>query len=235
MANPWQLPFPEAIAFFRAKKILPTNTWKDVSEAYSAIAFTITSITRLSLLADIQEAIAQQLEKGISPEAFREIFQDIVTRKGWNPNFSPYRVNLILSQNVRTAYSYGRWQQQEEPAFKQRHPYRQWVHRDSVVPREHHLQQHLKVYPADANIWKAIAPPPFGCKCTFYSLSQRQLEKEGLTLSTPPLLEDIAEPGFTQGFPQDLESQRKQLVEDAIKRLPDNLKRILEKDMRSRR
>lgn len=60
-------------------------------------------------------------------------------------------------------------------------------------------------------------------------MSQRQLEKEGLTVSKPPSLKSIAEPGFT-GFPKNLEEQRSQLLSDAVKRLPPNLARLLEED-----
>lgn len=154
----FQLPFQQAIAFFRAKKVLPTNKWNDVAAAYESVAFVVASVTKASILADLQEAIATQLEKGISPEQFKDTFRDIMIRRGWNPQFSPWRVNLILSQNARTSYSYGRWQQQEDPSFKQRHPYKIWQHRDSVVPRDHHLAQDGKVYSASDPIWKAIFP-----------------------------------------------------------------------------
>ncbi len=211
--SPFLLSFPKAIAFFVSKLPIPTENWKTLSEEYQAIAFTIAGVTKASLLADVQNIIEKQLESGISPEAFRAQFKEAVIRAGWNQEFSPYRTSLILSQNVRTAYSFGRWEQSEDPEFKQRHPYRQWIHKDSVVPRPHHLSQHLKIYPADSDVFRAIAPPPFGCKCSFYSLSTRQVEKEGLTVSKPPSLERIAEPGFTTGFTNNLEGQRSQLVE----------------------
>lgn len=224
----FQKPFEEALTFFRAKVPLPTNKWNDVAEDYQAIAFTIAGITRLNILKDVQSAIAHQLEKGVSPEQFREEFQDIMTRRGWNPNFSPKRINLILSQNIRNAHQYGRWQQMLEPQMLKRRPYWQWVHGDSPNPRPHHLEQNGKVYPADADIWKAIHPSPFGCRCRAFPLSQRDLHREGLTVSEPPSLSSIAEKGFTKGFSNELEQQREHLVEQALDSLPPNLRRFLE-------
>jgi SPP1 gp7 family putative phage head morphogenesis protein len=228
--NPFQLPFSKAIEYFKTLVPLPSEKWTDITEQYRSVAWAIAGITKASILKDLQDAVTDALENGISPEKFREQFQDIMVRRGWSPGFSPYRISLIHSQAVRTAYSFGRWEQQEDPAFKQRHPYRIWHHRDSVVPRPHHLAQDGKVYPASSEVWKAIAPPPFGCRCTFYSLSQRQLEKEGLTVSKPPPLSVIAEKGFSTGFPASLEEQRSQLVADAITRLPPNLARLLKED-----
>ena len=228
--NPFLLPLKDAVNFFAKKKVLPSRKWDDVASAYQSVAFTVASVTKASILKDIQELIALQLEKGVSPEKFREDFQSLMTRRGWNPNFSPYRVNLILSQNVRNSYQYGRWQQMEDPDLKRRRPYRQWVHGDSPIPRPHHIQQHLKCFPADADIWKAIHPSPFGCRCKAFALSDRDLEREGLSLSTPPRLQDIAEKGFSSGFPKNLEDQRTQLLEDAKNRLPPNLARLVEED-----
>ncbi|MGL5923834.1 MAG: phage minor head protein [Chroococcidiopsis sp.] len=229
--SPFLKPFPAAIAFFKSKIGLPSENWKTISEEYSAIAFTIATVTKVSILKDVQDAIAQQLESGVSPEQFRATFKDIMTRRGWSPNFSPYRVSLILSQNVRQSMAYGRWEQSEEPGFKQRHPYRIYRHRDSVVPRPHHKAQDGKVFPADADVWKAIAPPPFGCKCSFYNLSQRQLENLGLTVSKPPSLRAIAEPSLKPGFPESLTEQRSQLIERAIASLPPNLAALLEEEV----
>lgn len=144
--SPFLKPFPAAIAFFKSKIGLPTENWRTIREDYQAVAWAIAGITKTAILKDLQDAITGALESGISPEKFREQFADIAIRRGWSSGFSPYRQNLIFSQAVRTAYSFGRWEQSEEPGFKQRHPFRQWIHKDSVVPRPHHLSQHLKVY-----------------------------------------------------------------------------------------
>ena len=69
--NPFQMAFPAAVKFFRSKVPLPTSSWKDVTEQYQAVAFTIASITRASLLADVKAIIEKQLESGISAEAFK--------------------------------------------------------------------------------------------------------------------------------------------------------------------
>lgn len=227
--SPFLKPFPAAIAFFAKKLPIPTENWKTISEEYQAISFVIAGITKIGILKDLQDAITDALDKGISPEKFREQFADIMVRRGWTSGFSPYRQNLIFSQAVRTAYNYGRFEQLTNPSTLK--PYWQWRWRDSVQPREHHKAQDGKVFPANDECFKAIMPQPFGCRCTVYALSQRQLEKEGLTLSTPPKLSAIAEPNFSKGFPKSLSEQRQQLIERAIASLPPNLAKLLEEDV----
>lgn len=227
--SPFQKSFPAAIAFFKSKIGLPSENWKTISEEYSAIAFTIAGITKTAILKDVSDAIAQQLESGISPEQFRATFKDILTRRGWNPEFSPYRINLILSQNIRTAINYSRFEQLTDPSTLK--PYWQWQWRDSVKPREHHKAQDGKVFPANDPCFKAIMPQPFSCRCTVYALSQRQLDKQGLKVSKPPKLSAIAEPGFSTGFPANLSEQRQQLIERAIASLPPNLAALLQEEI----
>ena len=159
--NPFQLAFPAAVQFFKSKKILPTNTWKDVAEQYQAIAFTIAGITKASLLSDIKSIIEKQLESGISPEQFRSNFREAMTRAGWNPEFTPYRVNLILSQNVRSAYGFGRIEQMRSPDVIKKRRYWQWSHRDSPMFRPNHKAIDQKVFEADHPFFQTAFPPCF--------------------------------------------------------------------------
>lgn len=228
----WQsLPFPEAIAYFKKRIPLPTERWDELLGQHQSVAFTIAGIMKISILKDIQDALTKALEEGTTFDTFKTDFTDIMTKKGWNPGFSPYRLELIFGQAIRTAYSYGRWQQMEDPDLKRRRPYRQWVHRDSSLPRDSHLQQDGKVYPADDPIWKAIFPPPFSCRCTAYALSDRDLKREGLTVSTAPPLSEIAEKGFDKGFPKNLEEHRQQLLGNALDKLSPHLRKLLKEEV----
>lgn len=213
-----RLEFPQAIKFMRDKIPLPSTSWLQYSGEVNQIAFTVAGITKLSLLSDLQALVIRQLELGVDVDAFRKSFDDLLTKSGWNlSGGKAYRAELVIQQNVRSAYSRGRWEQIQKG--RDRKPYLEWRHRDSRVPRPHHLAQDAKVYPADADVWKAIFPPPFGCKCTAHALSDRDLERLGLNVSEPPPLKDIAEKGFDQGF-SELPKERKRLVIEAKARLP---------------
>lgn len=221
-----RLEFPQAIKFMREKIPLPSTSWRQYSGEVQQIAFTVSQITQLSLLSEIQALIVKQLETGITLDGFKRDFNNALGKAGFNLANRGYRAELILQQNIRTAYSRGRWEQMRSPTIAKQRPYWEWRHRDSRVPRPHHLAQDGKVYPADADVFKAIFPPPFGCKCTAHALGDRDLKRLGLTVSEPPPLKDIAEKGFDQGF-SDLQTERDRLLSDAAKRLPPEFADLL--------
>ncbi len=214
-----KLPFPEAIKFMRKKIPLPSTSWRQYSGEVNQIVFSIAGITKASLLADIQNLIVKQLETGITVEGFKKNFDTLIDKSGWNPANRGYRTELILQQNLKNAHARGRWEQMRSPAVAKARPYWQFIHRDSRVPRPKHKALDLSVFPANSEIFKAIMPPPWGCKCSVHTLSERDLEREGLKVSKPPDLDTIREPGFGYGF-SELPKERERLLKDAKARLP---------------
>lgn len=212
-----RLTFPEAIAYLRSKIPLPSTSWKTYSGQLQDIAFSVAGITQATLLADIQALVIKQLETGITIDGFKQNFDALLDKAGYNLANRGYRTELIIQQNVRTAYSRGRWEQMKQT--RDRRPYGIWRHADSRVPRPHHLAQDGKVYPLGADAFQAIQPPPFGCRCKVFALSDADLDRMGLTVSDPPPLKDIAEPGFDQGFAE-LPKERDRLLKEAKARLP---------------
>lgn len=158
-----RLTFPEAIAALKSKLPLGSTSWKTYEGQLQDVVFSVAGITKASLLADIQNLIVKQLETGITVEGFKKNFDTLIDKSGWNPANRGYRTELILQQNLKNAHARGRWEQMRSPAIAKTRKYWEWRHRDSRVPRPHHLAQDGKVYPADADLWKAIFPPPFGC------------------------------------------------------------------------
>jgi Phage Mu protein F like protein len=222
-----RLTMPEAIASIKSKIPFPSNSWKTYSGQLQDVAFTISGVTQLTLLAEIQALVINNLETGITIDGFKRDFNNALDKAGFNLANRGYRAELILQQNVRAAYSRGRWEQMRSPSVAKTRKYWEWRHRDSRVPRPHHLAQDAKVYPADAEVWKAIFPPPFGCKCTAHALSDRDLDRLGLTVSKPPPLKDVAEPGFDQGF-SELPKERDRLLKEAKARLPKEFANLID-------
>lgn len=184
-----RLPFDEAIALFREKIALPTESWDELWNEYQNYAFTVSGITRGEVLQDIQDAIARAMEEGTAIGQFKKDFNQIIERRGWSEGqgFSAYRTELILSQNLRTAYAAGRWKQINDPVVAKNRPHLMWRHRDSRNPRPAHLALDGKVFSLSDPIWKVIFPPSgFSCRCQAYSLSDRDLTEMNLKPSDPP-------------------------------------------------
>lgn len=240
-------PFEKAIAFLREKTAIPSTEWDQIWAEAQDYCFSITGITRADILADIQEAIAQALENGTPLSQFKKDFQAIVTNRGWIPPEgldTPWRLALIFNQNIRGAYAAGRSQQLDDPDILAARQYRMYRHRDSRHPRPAHLALDGKVFLAQDPVWATIMPTNgFGCRCAVFALSDRDLERRGLSVSEPPkgtvLIKDrqtgktmrvpsingqpIAEPGFTYNPGRGLKEQRAAVIQDAIDRLPPNL------------
>jgi len=240
-------PFEKAIAFLRQKTAIPSTEWDQIWSEAQDYCFSVTGVTRADILADIQEAIAQALENGTPLSQFKKDFEAIATNKGWLPPTgvdTPWRLALIFNQNIRGAYAAGRSEQLDDPDILAARQYRLYRHRDSMQPRPAHLALDGKVFLAQDPIWQSIMPVNgFGCRCAVFALSDRDLERRGLSISEPPketvLIRDrqtgrtqqvpaidgqpIAEPGFTNNPGRGIKEQRDAVIEGAIARLPGNL------------
>lgn len=190
MADPeaLALPFDEAIAFFRAKTRIPTRTWTDIWHGQHARAFVVAGAMRDELLEDMQNALRKALEEGTTLAQFREDFDDIVARHGWQHRGGRnWRSRVIFDTNLRTANAAGKWAQIER--LKEQRPYLRYVAVLDERTRPEHASYHGTILPADDPWWDTHLPPNgWYCRCTVQTLSERDLERRGLAVSTaaPP-------------------------------------------------
>ncbi|MBW4668425.1 MAG: phage head morphogenesis protein [Cyanomargarita calcarea GSE-NOS-MK-12-04C] len=254
--DPFSLPFTEAIAYFKSKTPLPSTAWDDFADAAQDHAFTVASVTSGQLLGDVYNLVLSGLENGDSYGEFKKGFDQAIDKAGWNPANRGWRTNIIFMTNLRQAYAAGRYKQMSDPEVLKLRPYWRYQHGDSRVPRPAHLSLDGKIYPADSPFWQTcFAPNGFGCRCRIFSLSQREIEREGLTVDTPPqetvAIRDkvtgelkrvpsvngqpIAEPGFTT-IPGSSEAQnREQVLQRGLDRLPSALREQAIQAIKNRR
>lgn len=196
-------PFKEAVEFFRQKVRLPTRTWHDIQHGAFARAFTVAGATKDELLADFQESILRAMQEGTTLETFREHFDRIVERHGWvYRGGRNWRSRVIFETNLRTAYMAGRYKQLTTTSMLKNRPYWMYKHGDSRVPRPLHLAWDGLVLAASDPWWETNFPPNgWGCKCTVFSLSRRDLERMGKSGpdQAPPL--DLEERALGEGGP----------------------------------
>jgi SPP1 gp7 family putative phage head morphogenesis protein len=201
------LPMDEAIEFWREKiPLTPDEFYAMAAEARSK-AFTISGISSLDILFDIHKALLKALEKDTTFEEFRKEVNAIFEKKGWT-GLSPYRLDNVFRTNIQTAYQVGRYRQMTDPDIINRRPYWMYDAVNDSRTRETHLALDQVVFPADHPFWDTWYPPNgYRCRCGVQSLSEREVKKQGLKVSTEipkmvaapgqlgrPLLPD---PGFT--------------------------------------
>ncbi len=176
--NPEQLPFKEAIAFFKQKIKLPTSGWTDIWQQQHSLAFVVAGAQTDALVTDFYNALLTAKEKGTGYAAFKDEFDTIVSNHKWAYNGTAgWRSKVIYDTNMTAAYSAGRWQQQW--ALRDEMPYLQYVHTSREHPRLEHKSWNGKILPITSPWWDThYAPNGWGCKCRIDPLTRSQAERE---------------------------------------------------------
>lgn len=176
--------FKEMQDFMRQKISLPSNTWTDVLHQAHDRAFVVAGADSVALVEDLRGALHKAINQGGGLEGFRESFDEIIERTGWQyKGGRNWRTRVIYETNLRTAYQAGRLKQMRDPDVIKARPYWKYVHaliREPKQPREEHLAWNGKVFRHDDPIWETIYPPnDWFCSCGVVTLSEAGLRRLG--------------------------------------------------------
>jgi len=153
------LPFDEAIEYFRRKVNLPTRSWRDLWEGMHSRAFVVAGAMKSELLADLYDAVNRGIKEGTTLEAFREDFDKVVRRHGWKyKGGKGWRTAVIFNTNLSVAYHAGHHKQMTDPDVLRARPYWRYVASSSAEPRPEHMRWYNVVLPADDPWWKTHYP-----------------------------------------------------------------------------
>lgn len=170
------MPFKEANDYLAHKIALPTSRYDDLTKEEQQMAFTIAGITNLEILQFVQDAVKKAVNEGTTLDVFKKKIGSALA------TFTEKRLKLIYQTNINVAYGNGRYEQQRK--IQSERPYWLYRHGGSKHPRKHHLALDGKVFMADDPIWERIYPPNgFGCSCKVFALSERDMQRSGLTVS----------------------------------------------------
>lgn len=190
------LPPRDAVAYLESKGITPTRHWHDIWQEAQAKAVTVSGMTRLDLLEDVKAGLVDAVKNGKTEKMFIDNLAPILRAKGWTgkrekvdpttgevtekgPDL-PARLSLIFTQNVQSAYMYGRYRAMLANAEER--PWWMYVAVLDSRTRPHHAALNRKVFRYDDPFWKTHYPPNgFRCRCRTRALSDTQLEREDLT------------------------------------------------------
>lgn len=183
------VPFQDAIDYFRGKLNIPSRRWDEMLGDIHARAFTVAGATKAELLDDLRKSVDDAIANGISITDFRKQFDEAVAKHGWSYKGSRgWRTRVIYDNNLASAFAAGKWQQIQET--RDSRPYLQYVTAGDSRVRPEHAAWDGKVLPVDDPWWDTHYPPNgWNCRCTVRTLSQGQMEREGLTASEAPPLD----------------------------------------------
>ena len=242
------LPFNEAIKFFRNKVSIPTDTWNDLFLDQHSQGFLIAGAIKGELISDLRDAVDQAISAGITLAEFRKQWDQIVERHGWQYNGGRnWRTRIVYETNTRQAYNAGRWQQATDPGVLKTRPYLIYRHGDSVHPRVLHLSWDGTCLPADDPWWGTHTPQNgWGCKCKIFSGGERDIkrlgdkaklkatsdgtyiwtDKQGRSFDIP----NGIDPGF-QYNPGTAATKSKDILNDRISQLPPDIARQIKAEI----
>jgi SPP1 gp7 family putative phage head morphogenesis protein len=210
--DPDRLNMQEAINYLAQKLNLDTDSWIEGQGIVQLSNFTVAA-AKGALLQDVKDTLDRSIDAGESMQDFLDRFSKVTAR--WVGR-NAWRGELIYSQNIRQAHGLGRWQQMQETATDR--PFLTWRHGGSSDPRPEHKAMDGKVF----RIEDVTVPLPsgFGCRCQYFSLSPRELDRSGKTLS-----EFSMEPDEGFLYRSDLEDKIADLKVDQV------LKKAIKKDL----
>ncbi len=183
--------FAQAIEYFEARLALTPTEFAALEAGAKDLAFTISRVTSLDVLNEIQTDLDRALDEGLSMQEFRISASELLERKGFE-GLTPFRADNIFRTNIQTAFQVGRYKQMTEPAVIKARPYWMYLAVDDGRSRPTHLAHHRKVYPADHSFWDVWYPPNgYRCRCTIVTVSEAEVEAQGLRVeeSVPTVAE----------------------------------------------
>lgn len=186
---------PKIAAEYLAQKTSrETNHWYEVYEKQHDKIFTVARTAGYDVLADIRAAVQKAIDEGRTLKEFQKELRPVLEEKGWwgkapdvdNPKQevqlgSVRRLETIYTTNLRTAYQAGRYQDLMDNV-KYR-PYWQYIAVMDDRTRKEHKELNGKVFRWDSPFWNTFFPPNgWNCRCTVKSLSQKDVDRLGLTV-----------------------------------------------------
>lgn len=169
---------PEAaIKFWQERAKLTWDQAKELADGAKARAFYVTGLYQQDLVQLVSDGIEEALKNGETLADFKKRIADAIQKQGWQG----YGVENIFRTNMQSAYAAGRYRKMQ--AVKKSRPYWQYLAIMDKRTRPSHAILHEKVYPADHEFWNSNYPPNgFRCRCGVATLSQRQVDAQGLTV-----------------------------------------------------
>lgn len=190
------LPPERAIEYFTAKGLRITASAQDMARGAHAGAFTVAGVLKAEVLADIQGALSDALESGLTYEGFLKGLMPKLKAKGWwgiphDPGtgevlqgraMTPHRLRTVYQTNMQSSYMAGRYKAQLENANQR--PYWQYVAILDSRTRPRHRELNGRIFRYDDPAWGVLYPSNgYNCRCRVKALDQAEMEAGGGAVS----------------------------------------------------
>ncbi|MEN8381606.1 phage minor head protein [Acinetobacter radioresistens] len=166
--------FLEALQFARSRKIVLPDEFYSLDLKTRQLATTVSFLSSIEQIQTVLAAVNKAIADGSTFEDFKKLVAEHEIKLS-----EPYLKNVFRT-NIQTAYSHGRWQQQQRNRDKR--PYLMYSAIDDSRVRPSHLALNRIIRHVDDPFWLMYYPPwGFMCRCTVIALTEKQAEKYGIT------------------------------------------------------
>lgn len=181
----------EAISFFRQKALVPTERYGEVMNEAHSVGFSVAGAASQALLTDLKTAVNRALTDGTTLHDFRQDFDRIVAKNGWQHGSDPaWRAKIIYNTNLATAYAAGQYAQLATEEARDIFPAWRYRHHACAHPRPEHVAWDGMVLANDDPWWDTHFPPNgWHCHCTVEPVTRSQLKRNNWTISEAPPLD----------------------------------------------
>ncbi|MCX0339195.1 MULTISPECIES: phage head morphogenesis protein [Acinetobacter] len=166
--------FLEALQFARSRKIVLPDEFYSLDLKTRQLATTVSFLSSIEQIQTVIAAVNKAIADGSTFEDFKKLVAENEIKLS-----EPYLKNVFRT-NIQTAYSHGRWQQQQRNRDKR--PYLMYSAIDDSRVRPSHLALNRIIRHIDDPFWLMYYPPwSFMCRCTVIALTEKQALKYGIT------------------------------------------------------
>ena len=186
------LPFEEAVDFFKSKVTLPKSEWQELEQKLRFRAFTVARLAECDFIEEARRRILHALEEGETLQDILTDIKDIVKKDG--SDFKAGYWETVFRTNIQSSYNAGRLMQYRNnmpPAWEL------LVIQDDrtsdickgIVP----IAGNGRALRSDHPFWKEYGFPPyhFNCRTTFRAVYNYEIGKTTEVSDVP--IEEIRE------------------------------------------
>ncbi|HXU26452.1 MAG TPA: phage minor head protein [Bacteroidia bacterium] len=173
------LPFDEAIAWAKKRKIIPPNVYySEANIEYRTLTFSVAGISNLNTLSDILDSLVKNLETG---ETFETWKQGILSKNILPEN----RLYTVYHTNIQSAFNSGIYERQKES--EELYGYYMYSAVNDSKTRPQHKAWNGFIARADDPFWKTNSPLcGYNCRCRRIALNESQAIKRGYGKQSKP-------------------------------------------------
>jgi SPP1 gp7 family putative phage head morphogenesis protein len=152
----------------------------------------VSGIAKGDELTTVFNSLKKALDSGITFDQFKTECHSIFEKRGWTGK-AAWRVDNIFRTNIQTAYNVGRYEEMQR--VKKFRPFWQYSAVNDSRTRPAHLAMNGRIWPAAHKVWDIWYPPNgFRCRCSVVTLSQREVDRDSLTVETDDPTGSLVEP-----------------------------------------